>query len=409
MIQKTDKTKCSGCTACYSVCPKNCITMLPDPEGFLYPQVDASSCIECGACESVCPYHTPEKTGEEQSIYAAVQVKNEGERITSTAGGAFSLLADVVLDHGGIVYAVGYDEDMVVCHKPCSSTDALQELRGSKYVQSTLGQTFRDIKRQLKERTVLFVGTPCQVHGLKNYIGQVSNLYTIDLLCLGVSSPRLFAQWISYLNRKYGTKVTYVAFRNKHYGYSTPNVRVFFENGKEMDQKYDTRVHANLFFRHYNVRPSCYECEFREIPRVSDFTIGDFTDIGSVDRAMDDDKGTTKLWVHTPKGRELLAQAADGARMHYLYDHAPNVVGGPKKQIRRPERRGEFFQDAEAMDYGSLISKWEPRSLKGELAGILRPVINVLPFKTQFFQYLRKRKSRKFHRKVDALNFKRVQ
>ena len=133
--------------------------------------------------------------------------------------------------------------------------------------------------------------------------------------------------------------MTYVSFRNKHYGYATPNVRVCFENAKEMDQKYDTRVHANLFFRHYNVRPSCYECEFREINRVSDFTIGDFTEIGSVDKSMDDDKGTTKLWVHTQKGKEFLAQVENQARIHCISEYATNIVGGPKKQIKKPEKR----------------------------------------------------------------------
>lgn len=408
MIQVTDKTKCCGCTACYSICPKKCISMRPDFEGFLYPEVDVAGCIACGACERVCPFHNLEKKGEMQSIYAAVQYKKECERATSTAGGAFSMFADYIIDNGGIVYAVGYDDNMVVCHKPCNCTDDLQEFRGSKYVQSTLKETYREIKKHLKQQNVrvLFVGTPCQVHGLKNYVGEDKKLYTIDLLCLGVSSPKLFAEWISYLNAKYRTNVTYVSFRNKHYGYATPNVRVYFENGKEMDQKYDTRVHANLFFRHYNVRPSCYECEFREIRRVSDFTIGDFTEIGNIDKTMDDDKGTTKLWVHTTKGKELLTKVEGQAHIRYISDQEINIVGGPKKQIRKPDNRTGFFEDAEKMDYFSLVSKWEPRSLKGELAGILRPVINRLPFKTQLFQYLRQRKLKNYHRNLKELNRK---
>ena len=173
-----------------------------------------------------------------------------------------------------------------------------------------------------------------------------------------------------------------------------------------MDQKYDTRVHANLFFRHYNVRPSCYECEFRERPRASDFTIGDFTEIADVDKSMNDDKGTTKLWVHTQKGKELFAQVESEARIYYIDDHAKNIVGGPKKQIKRPEKREDFFRDAERMDYLSLVSKWEPRSFKGELAGIMRPIINRLPFKTKLFQYLRKRKMRQYHKNLRELNIK---
>lgn len=406
MIQITDKTKCCGCTACYSICPSKCISMLPDKEGFLYPVTDAARCVECGACERVCPYNNLHAEAKTESLYAAIQYKKERERSTSTAGGAFSLFANYIIENGGIVYAVGYDDCMVVCHKACDRINDLQELRGSKYVQSTLRETYSEIKRNLKKKTVLFVGTPCQVHGLKNYAGDSENLYTIDLLCLGVSSPKLFEEWISYLEQKYRVKVTYVAFRDKHYGYSTPNVRVFFENAKEMDQKYDTRVHANLFFRHYNVRPSCYECEFREEPRASDFTIGDFTEIADVNKSMNDDKGTTKLWVHTQKGKELLAQVEDEARIYYIDDHAKNIVGGPKRQIKRPEKREDFFRDAERMDYFSLVSKWEPISFKGEFVGIMRPIINRLPFKTKIFQYLRKRKLRQYHKNLRELNIK---
>ena len=278
-------------------------------------------------------------------------------------------------------------------------------MRGSKYVQSDLKDTFREIKNLLKkEQQVLFVGTPCQVHGLKNYIGDSEFLYTIDLLCLGVSSPKLFSEWLEYLRKKYSSSVTDVQFRNKHYGYATPNVRVFFENGKEMDQKYDSKVHANLFFHHYNVRPSCYECEFREIPRKSDFTIGDFTEIGAVCKGMDDDLGTTKIWIHTQKGKELLEAVKQQMTILIIESSSSNIVGGPKKQIRIPEKRSIFFRDAEALSYKELIAKWEPWGFKGEVIGILRRIINHMPGKKIFFQYLRKQKLRKHDNRISELN-----
>ena len=404
MIQITDKEKCCGCTACYSICPKKCIEMKPDEEGFLYPVVDTERCVGCGACDKVCPIQNVGGSEKKESLYAAVQYKDEKKRQTSTAGGAFSWIADYILQQDGVVYAVGYD-DMVVCHKSCVNKDGLSEFRGSKYVQSTLNDTFREIKEVLNSgKVVLFVGTPCQVHGLKNVAGPKENLYTIDLLCLGVSSPKLFADWIEYLNKKYKTHVTNVQFRNKHYGYSTPNVRVFFGNGKEIDQKYDSRVHANLFFRHLNVRPSCYVCEFREVPRVSDFTIGDFNEIASVNKAMDDDKGTTKVWVHTAKGRHLLKNIEGSANLKIIQENNINIVGGPKKQIKRPEKREAFFKDSMEMDYYTLVSKWEPRRWKGEVAGVLRPIINRLPFKAVIFKYLRRKKMRNYQNNVSALN-----
>lgn len=405
MIQITDKDKCCGCTACYSICPKKCIEMKPDEEGFLYPVVDTEQCVDCGACDRVCRMQKAGGTEKKESLYAAVQYKDEKKRQTSTAGGAFSWIADYILQQGGVVYAVGYDDNMVVCHKSCDNKDDLSEFRGSKYVQSTLNDTFREIKELVaRGNVVLFVGTPCQVHGLKNVVGNKDNLYTIDLLCLGVSSPKLFADWIEYLNKKYKTHVSNVQFRNKHYGYATPNVRVFFGNGKEFDQKYDSRVHANLFFRHLNVRPSCYICEFREIPRVSDFTIGDFNEIASVDKPMDDDKGTTKLWAHTAKGKHLLKSIEGSVNLKVIQENNTDIVGGPKKQIKRPEKREAFFKDSMEMDYYTLVTKWEPKTVKGELVGFLRPIINKLPFKTVVFKYLRQKKMRNYQKNVQDLN-----
>lgn len=315
MIQISDKTKCCGCTACENACPKNCISMQYDDEGFLYPVVNVVQCVDCGLCEKVCPKIVQSGIREDTSDCYAIQNLSKSKRMTSTAGGAFSLIADYLLGENAVVFAVGYDNNMVVCHKMAIESKALEELRGSKYVQSNLKDTFTKIKDLLKEnRKVLFVGTPCQAHGLFNYIGQNENLYIIDLLCLGVSSPKLFAEWIEYLNTKYQSDVINVQFRNKHYGYSVPNVRVFLENGKEFDQRYDSRVHANLFFQHLNVRPSCYICEFREIPRISDFTVGDFNDIASVKNDFDDDLGTTKLWVHTQKGKDILEHIGDNCK-----------------------------------------------------------------------------------------------
>lgn len=406
MIQITDKAKCCGCTACVSACPKHCISMSSDEEGFLYPLVDSKKCVNCGICEKVCPYANLKKGQAEiqSSIYIGVQHKDENKRLQSTAGGAFTLFAENIINQGGVVYAACY-ERMVVCHKQVKNENDLENFRGSKYVQSDLRGVFKEVKKAIEENmTVLFVGTPCQIYGLKSYVGEREKLYTVDLLCLGVSSPGLFAKWIDYLETKYKDSVENVQFRNKHYGYSTPNVRVYFNEHKPMDQTYDTRVHANLFFRHYNVRPSCYECEFRDKPRVSDFTIGDFTDIMKFDKNLDDDKGTTKLWIHTEKGKSLFNEVYNNARVCIVSEKTSNVVGGPKKQMEIPLRRQEFFDDAGKMDYSSFIMKWQPRTIKSEVIGILRPVINHLPFKTVLFKQMRLMKARKYEEQVKKIN-----
>lgn len=406
MIQITDKSKCCGCTACYSVCPKKCITMKPDFEGFLYPEINLESCVDCHACEKVCPVKNHKSIEKSESILFGVQYTDEEKRLSSTAGGAFSLLADYLIDSGAVVYAVGYDDNCVVCHKAVTNKKSLEEMRGSKYVQSKVGDTYKEIKDYLKSGTkVLFVGTPCQVHGLVNYVGENENLYTIDLLCLGVSSPGLFSEYTAWLEKKYGSRVTQVLFRNKHYGYATPNIRICFENGRYIQQSYDSRVHANLFFKkYYNTRPSCYQCEYREIPRVSDFTIGDFTNIGQFSKMMDDDKGTTKMWVHSNKGRLLLNALVDRSKMVVLEEDSTNIVGGPKQQISQPDRRIEFFNDAQRLSYAKLISKWEPKKVKGELIGISRRILYYIPGHRYLFKIMREYKRKKYVKSVKALN-----
>lgn len=404
MIEILDKSKCCGCTACYSSCPKKCISMQYDEEGFLYPKVNKKLCVDCCMCEKVCPHYNRESTCNHQSSYYAVQHYNASKRESSTAGGAFTLIADYFIENGAVVYAVGY-KNMVVGHKMAKTKHDLEELRGAKYVQSTLNDTFSQIKQLLSRgEKVLFVGTPCQVHGIKHFIGDSNDLYTIDLLCLGVSSPKLFAGWIDYLNKKYKSRVINVQFRNKNYGYATPNVRVYFENSVEIDQVYDSKVHANLFFEHYNVRPCCYECEYREISRVSDFTIGDFNEIYKISKKLDDDKGTTQLWAHTEKAKKILVEAGLELSCFKISDNQSNIVGGKQRQIEIPKNRGLFFDDVQSMTYAELIRKWEPRTIKGDMVGISRKLLNVMPFKTKLFQYIRRQKAKKFAKRVNDLN-----
>ena len=381
MIEIVDKNLCCGCSACKSICPKKCITMKYDKEGFSYPSVDEKRCIRCNACDKICPMKKKNNRHSTSSL-CAIQNKNVSERNQSTAGGAFSIVANSILEDGGVVYAVGYDENTNVVHKRVTRKEELPDLRGSKYVQSCMSDTLIKIKKDLKSnKKVLFVGTPCQVHAVYNYIGYTNDyLYTIDLLCLGVSSPGLFRKYIDYLEKKYRKKVLRVDFRNKNFGYSTPNIRVTFSDRTFIQQNYDSKVHSNLFFKGYrNVRPSCYSCEFREKSRVSDFTIGDFPEIGLYNKQLDDDKGTTKLWIHTKKGRDILS-SNDNVRMVTIEETTANIIGGKKIQISIPKDRSTFFEDAECMEYEDLIEKWMPFQIKDCLVSAMRYILKYMPF-----------------------------
>lgn len=406
MIEIKDKTKCCGCTACYSVCPNNCITMKEDSEGFLYPNINNNDCVNCGLCEKVCPYNISVEKKNTNTKYCIVQNKDAKERGESTAGGFFSLVANKIILDGGVVYAAGYDINSNVVHKRVEKKIELSDLRGSKYVQSTLQDTFNNIKRDLKNRKVLFVGTPCQVHGLKNFIGENINLFTIDLLCLGVSSPGLFKKYIRYLNKKYENNVVAVQFRNKQYGYSTANIRICFRDGRFIQQTYDSKVHSNLFFKGFkNVRLSCYECEFREKPRVSDFTIGDCSDVFRLNSDMDDDLGTTSCWIHTNKGH-LLFHELDNLSYYTIEADTKNIIGGPRKQIKLPETRGMFFRDAEKLTYSELIKKYHPKKKKDVLIPLVRYILEIIPFGTEIKKRQRMDKLKKYKKNVDAINRK---
>lgn len=302
-----EKENCCGCTACYNICPQNAISMISDEEGFLYPEINETSCISCGLCEKACPMKMTINAHVGISTRYAIQCKDNKKRFQSTAGGFFSIVADYVIGKNGEVFAAGYGEYAIV-HKRATFAEELEEMRGSKYVQSNLRECFRQIYALLQQnKYCLFVGTPCQVYGLKSFLKSrglkiMDCLITIDLLCLGVSSPMLYLEWLKYLEKKYKDKVTTVCFRDKSYGYSTSNVRVYFQNRKAIEQCNDAKSLMKSFFLGYNMRPSCYDCKFRCVDRAGDFTIGDLHDIDKYSKELDDDKGTTSVWINSNRG-----------------------------------------------------------------------------------------------------------
>ena len=406
MIRIADKRLCCGCTACASVCPLKCIDLRFDEEGFRYPFINEEKCINCGACENVCPMISGNTSAEKNNtteLYGS-QDNNVDARMSCTAGGIVSLIAEEMFKQGVNVYGCLY-ENMVVCHTIAKSDKDLNGFHGSKYVQSDLRKVFIEIKDKLSEnKIVLFIGTPCQAHGLKNFIGNSENLFIIDLLCLGVSSPVLFSKWTEYLNKKYNDEVVDVQFRNKKFGYSVPNVKVCFKSGKSIEQKYDSKVYSKLFFRYYNVRPSCYECQFREVPRVSDITVGDFSDISKYSKDLDDDIGTTRVWVHTEKGKKIFSDLGSHMNSICLDNNTVNIIGGKKRQIVLPEDRDEFFKDLKYLNFDALVHKWQPIKIQDVFSAFVRPVINILPFKKMVNNSLKIKRMNKFKREMNKIN-----
>ena len=220
MINITNKADCCGCTACASICPHKAITMKPDTLGFLYPEVDKGKCTDCGLCEKVCAFNDNYDKSlnlDTPDVYGA-RHKNMQEVETSRSGAAFIAISDWILDQGGVVYGVGYKDHFRVAHKRATSKEERDEFKGSKYVQSDLSDIFLQVRKDLKEgKIVLFSGTPCQTAGLNSFIGKKlrQNLYLVDIVCHGVPGPYIWRDFMAYLEKKQGSKICWVDFRDK--------------------------------------------------------------------------------------------------------------------------------------------------------------------------------------------------
>lgn len=277
MISINDKKECCGCSACANICPINCIDMIEDKEGFLYPNVDEEKCVNCHMCENVCPLQNKKlDTFENRNTYGYIfQNKNSKDLKESTSGGFFSALAREVLENNGVVFGAAFDGDFHVRHKYIECIEDLNIFRNSKYIQSDIGESFKQCKEFLdRERLVCFSGTPCQIAALISYLDKnYENLITVDVVCRGVPSPLLLKKYIDLLGGKENIKN--LRFRDKRYGYYSSTFSVNYKNNiiKRTDIRSNPLLH--FFFDDICSRPSCYKCAFKTIDRVSDFTMFD--------------------------------------------------------------------------------------------------------------------------------------
>ena len=311
MLVINDKEKCSGCTACQSICPVKCINMIEDDEGFKYPQVDIPKCTNCNKCVQVCPVINSIKDNKlyEKVAYLS-RVKNTELLMTSTSGGIGTALAKLVVQQGGTAYGAVFNKNFEVVHEPIKDIDSVVRLAGSKYVQSEIGLTLKHVKIDLdKGEKVYFCGTPCQVAGLKNYlIKDYSNLVLVDLVCHGVPSPKLWKEYINYLIQENGALES-INFRKKAYGYHVATMEEKFITGKRQLRSGRTNLMLKCFFSNIADRPICYNCPFKTYAHASDLTLFDGWHASElVPNLKDDDRGYTNIIVHTKKGEDILGE-----------------------------------------------------------------------------------------------------
>lgn len=317
MIKISDRSSCCGCTACKSICPYDAISMKPDNMGFLYPIVDLSKCVDCGLCEKVCAFNASYDKSKNLSFpyFYAVRHKDINEVSTSRSGAAFIALSDWILDNGGVVYGAGYVDHFRVAHKRAETKAQRNEFKGSKYVQSDLNDTFKQIKKDLLNgKWVLFSGTPCQTSGLSSYIGPKlrSNLFLVDIVCHGVPSPYIWRDYLKYTENKRGENAIAVDFRDKtELGWAAHKESFTFPSGKEYRKTY-----TYLFYEHIMFRPSCKVCYFANFNRPSDLTLADFWGWQNADINLNsDDKGISLLICNTDKGKQLFDNVIDSVKI----------------------------------------------------------------------------------------------
>lgn len=339
--------KCCGCTACFSICPKQCITMSEDKEGFLYPKVNESICIDCEQCVNVCPFHNPSESSKPSEVYAAYN-KDEKIRLESSSGGVFSLIAEKILYNGGVVFGAKFTDDWQVEIVPTDTIDGLAAFRGSKYLQASVGNSYKQTKEYLKRgRNVLFSGTPCQIAGLKHFLRKdYDNLLTVDFVCHGVPSPKVWRMYLKEVTDAGKKAVKDIKFRDKPRGWKRFNFTLSYD---EKDKSYTISSfngenhYMRAFLQDMILRPSCYNCQAKCGRSHSDITIADYWGIDQTIPKMDDDKGTSLILIHTYKGQEAL----NFSQMKYIksdYKEALRFNPAIERSAIPHRNRTDFFE-----------------------------------------------------------------
>lgn len=303
-----DKAMCCGCQACMLSCPTKAIHMEVAEKGFSYPVIDTEKCIKCGKCLKKCPLRSDQNSIEGQKVYAVKNKDQEAHKMSSS-GGFFVELAKQVIKEGGIVYGAAFNEKLDVVHLKVSDIDDLYKLQTSKYVQSDMNFCYENISNELKSgKLVLFSGTPCQVFGLKVFLGkEYNNLITCDLVCHGVPSPKIFKNYRDKMEKKYNSKISNMNFRYKNEK-GTQNMYLKFNNGNVYIFTSAKDQYYFLFSKNLILRDCCYKCKFANKNRQSDITMGDYWGISKVFKEFDDKNGVSLVILNSNKGRLMFSR-----------------------------------------------------------------------------------------------------
>ena len=382
------KYNCSGCTACMNLCPNDAILMVADSEGFKYPEVDDTKCLDCGLCRKVCPFHkgyNKDKKSQIPAVYA-VKYKDDSVRLSSSSGGMFTALSNYILGENGVVYGAAFDDDFRVCHQKAENMIERDKFKGSKYVQSDLGNIFLDVKTELdKDRAVLFTGTPCQIAALRACLGdkRYKKLILCDLVCHGTPSPLIWKEYIDLLLKNKKSKLKRFNFRDKGVGWHNSQLYAMFADGSNMYNTPLVDLFDSIFYQHIALRPSCHVCVFANFDRVSDITMGDFWGIEKYKPDFDDNKGVSLTLLHTKKGEAIF----ESVKECLIYESSSIDECKQQRHLTEPAKRSPkrdvFWKDYYEYGFEYVAKKYTNYGFINRVKhkiknNILKPILSKL-------------------------------
>ncbi|MBO5179562.1 MAG: Coenzyme F420 hydrogenase/dehydrogenase, beta subunit C-terminal domain [Clostridia bacterium] len=354
-----ESNKCTGCTACFNICPNNAISILQNEEGFYMPQIDEEKCVNCGLCTKICPVLNTKKNESKNKCFVAFN-KDVEARKKSSSGGIFDVLAKNVINSNGIVIGAAFDEKVHLIHKAVSDIRSIEELRGSKYLQSELNDIFKYVKENVEERQILFVGTPCQVAGLKAFLKKdYNNLICVDVICHGTPSPKMFEAYVNEIEKNNNDKLIKYDFRDKSTGWETYSNTAIFKN-KKCSELQKNNNYMKLFLSDIALKESCYDCNFKLGNKYSDITLGDFWGVSKFYPEMHNRDGVSAIIINTDKGAEMFENIKN--ELDYKECKLEEIVAGNPslaKSAGYPEKRKEFFTDLKQLSFDELSQKYE--------------------------------------------------
>lgn len=359
-----NREKCCGCRACELICPRNAIEMKTDAEGFIYPFIDKEKCIECGKCTKVCAFSkgkTSERNNECRQ-YFLCRHNDKDVILTSRSGGVFVALSDYILSLQGNIYGVELTPDFIAHHARANNKKGRDKFCGSKYVQSDTEKTFDQVCGDLKNgKYVLYSGTPCQVAALYNYLNMRGNislqekLFTCDIICHGVMSPKIWQDNLAEIEKKYKTKIEKVNFRDKDYGWNTHIESYITPKGK-----INSSLYTDVFYDHLALRPSCYECQYTSLNRVSDITLGDGWGAEKHNAKWGDNLGVSLILINSLKGESLFNEVKSCMHVEQV-DINDFMQPNLQHATLRPKGREQFWNDYKKNGYQFVAIKCQRR------------------------------------------------